>query len=1219
MSRPLQDATVRVILEFSRFESELRDGVERAAERAGRRFEQLMRQRSAAAGRASGRELGQALERATQDAGDRSGRQFAVGLLGQIQRAGARARTIMRDSLARFDGDARDAGRRSGERFATAFGTALKGIALGGLLTGAVGGVAGSVNVITQLAAALAPLVGIVQLLPAAFASAGAAALTLGIATSGIGDALKAAFEQDPKKLTEALKEISPVARTFVGDFQKIVPVLREVRDATQDAFFRPLLGGLQQLSTALGGTVRTGLTSIAASAGQVARSLVGVFASARGADTLRAVFASTAGLFDKLNPAVETFGNGLLRFVGATVPGLERINTAIATVTTRVGQWLTRQADSGQALATVNAALDAFTALGRIVGNVGGILSTVFSSVRASSGDFLGSINAALAGFREFLNSARGQTALTNFFRGVSDIAKATGPVFRELVGALGDVAVVAGRVATALSGGLTDTIRSIGQGVRNAAPGLEDFAKGLTRVAQQVAPTLEKIGSALSDLLSAAVPLLPVLSGTATIIGVLADAFSALPGPIQTVLITLLALQRLGTFAFLGNLTVAARESTGVIARMAESYRATATSMTEFARQQQFLNQSITPLPALLSGVQGPLARFSATAAGVGSALATGLRSAATGLIGVLGGPWGAALAAASVGLSLLASGQADAARAAADHQARVSSLADTLNKQTGAVTGATKQLLADQAAREGWLATANKLGISSAQFVEALSGQAMAASQTENTLTQLFRTQIEASDIWRANSEGAQKYGITLELLARAAAGNKGAADQLALANVKAGGSFNELISVHSRLTPEQQKLVIALTGTSKALGEAASNTQQAAQAMDPAAVKSQKFADALGVLQNNAAGADAQARALNDALNILNGGSLSADQAQAKFTETLANVATQMTNAKSRAAEFGQATVDAAGKLDVTNLAGRTLVETATSLQQSLGQSATKTLELGRANNDVEGALRQVAKNAQDARDAFITQAQAAGLSAEQAANLADRYGLIPSQVVTTVAAPGASETEQQLIQVQLALAGTPPEKTITVKNATEETIRKLRETGAEVNQIPGTKDITVRAATQDARNNIQNLISSFAGKTIDLIARVIGGGAIGGIQPVMPMMAGGITSTMSSSTAVIVPPRTFRMIGDRQIGDEAFIPLVNTTRSNAIFDEAGRRLGRTVLPQGVGLSDLRSGPVFQSGAIQVITPYANPVLVAREVLNESACKAVMVGV
>ena len=404
--------------------------------------------------------------------------------------------------------------------------------------------------------------------------------------------------------------------------------------------------------------------------------------------------------------------------------------------------------------------------------------------------------------------------------------------------------------------------------------------------------------------------------------------------------------------------------------------------------------------------------------------------------------------------------------------------------------------------------------------------------------------------------------------------------------------------------------------ALTGTGKALTEAAAQAKAAGQAMDPAAVQSAKLADALAVLDDNAAGANAQARVLNDAQNILNGGSLNADQAQARFQQTLANVATQMDAAKKRTSEFGSATVDAAGKLDLTNLAGQQLTDTAASLQQGLTDSTGKIMELAKANGDVEGGLKQVAANAKAARDAFIEQGISAGLTAEQAANLADKYGLIPASVVTAVAAPGATETERQLILVQLALKDTPPEKTITVKNATEETIRKLRETGAEVNQIPGTKDITVRAQTQQARDSIGSLISSFAGKTIDLVTRIIGGGAIGGIQPVMPMMAGGITSTMSSANAVIVPPRTFRMIGDRQIGDEAFIPLVRgSARSQSILSEANRRMGYDTVPLGqAGGGGLYIAP----GAINVSVPYANPVLVAQEVLNDAA-RRVMIGV
>lgn len=1221
LTGPLQEASVRVVLELVGLERELDDRVQAAAQRVGRNFDRALRQRVAETGRAAGRELGQQLGQSAEAAGERTGRTFATGLLGRVQRAGADARAAMRDSLSRFEGDARAAGQRSGRAFADAFGTAVKGLAIGALITGVLGGAAAGIGGLTNLVAALAPLVGIVQALPAAFAVAAAGAVTLKVAFSGMGEAFKEALAQDPTKFEKALTDLAPTAREVAREFYGLVPALMDVRRATQGAFFEPLVGRLREMGGILRGPVEDGLVATASAAGRLARTLIDVVASGRGADTIRAVFGTTAGVIDRIAPSVGRVTSGILDFVRATLPAMDRIGDAVARVTDRFAAWLTRQAESGQALAGVNRALDTFTMLGRIIGNVGGIFSEVFRAVRTSTGDYLANINAALVRTREFLASGEGQTALGQVFRGLATLAKAVAPAFRALVVSIGQVVDVAGRLALALSSGTVALIRSLGNAVRNAGPGLIDFARGLSDVAERAAPAVESVGSALGDLLAAAVPLLPLLSGAATVVRVLADAFTGLPVPIQTAIVALLALRAVGAFNFIGQLTVAARDQTSVIGRMAESYRTTTGQLSEFARQQQFLATSVGPLGNALANAQGALTRFGGAAAGVGSAIATGIGGAARGLVGFLGGPWGVALAAAAVGLSFLASSNATAAQAAQRHQAQVASLADTLNRQTGAVTGATRQLLADQAAREGWLGVANRMGISSQTFLDALTGQGTAMASVERQLASLYRTQIESTGEWRRASSTADDYGITLDLLARAAAGNESAQDELSRANVRAGGSFNELISKTGNLSEDQRKLATALFGTGNALSQAQRDAQAAAAAMDPAAASAQKFADATGVLANNAADANTQSRALTDALNILNGGALNADQAQARFQETLANVASQMAAAKARTEEFGVATVNAAGQLDITNLAGRTLVETAVSLQQGLADSATKTLELGRANGDTAGALEQVAANAVAARQAFIDAAVAAGLNAEQAADLADKYGLIPSEVLITVGAPGATETERQLIDVYLQTQALPPNTDVRVTGLTADAIAKLRETGHTVNEIPGTKDVTVRANTADATTALRSFINSFSGTVIDIAARisnsVVGGGAIGGIQP---MMAGGITTTssgtMSAGTAVIVPPRTFRMIGDRQVGDEAFIPLVDTARSHATLGVAADRMGYDLVPKG---GDGGTSVVFADGAIRVTAPYASPLLVAREVLNSAARELVTAGV
>jgi hypothetical protein len=64
----------------------------------------------------------------------------------------------------------------------------------------------------------------------------------------------------------------------------------------------------------------------------------------------------------------------------------------------------------------------------------------------------------------------------------------------------------------------------------------------------------------------------------------------------------------------------------------------------------------------------------------------------------------------------------------------------------------------------------------------------------------------------------------------------------------------------------------------------------------------------------------------------------------------------------------------------------------------------------------------------------------------------------------------------------------------------------------------------------------------------------------------------PMAAGGMRR-MSAARAEIVPPRQPRLIGDRMQGDEAFIPINRSARSESILNTAANRMGFDLVPHG----------------------------------------------
>jgi TP901 family phage tail tape measure protein len=118
----------------------------------------------------------------------------------------------------------------------------------------------------------------------------------------------------------------------------------------------------------------------------------------------------------------------------------------------------------------------------------------------------------------------------------------------------------------------------------------------------------------------------------------------------------------------------------------------------------------------------------------------------------------------------------------------------------------------------------------------------------------------------------------------------------------------------------------------------------------------------------------------------------------------------------------------------------------------------------------------------------------------------------------------------------------------------------------------INRIPKTGETvwTIRYVTTGAGVN-------FSGSASGTV-----GGAIGGI--VKGMDAGGVLgmanggrvgvklTPMRGGIGQIVPPNTWRVIGDRIKDDEAYIPINRSNRSRRIFEETARRMGYQVARQ-----------------------------------------------
>ncbi|WP_282946947.1 phage tail tape measure protein [Cellulomonas endometrii] len=143
-------------------------------------------------------------------------------------------------------------------------------------------------------------------------------------------------------------------------------------------------------------------------------------------------------------------------------------------------------------------------------------------------------------------------------------------------------------------------------------------------------------------------------------------------------------------------------------------------------------------------------------------------------------------------------------------------------------------------------------------------------------------------------------------------------------------------------------------------------------------------------------------------------------------------------------------------------------------------------------------------------------------------------------------------------------------------------------------------VPGKVDTTFNAYTEAAQTQVDNFIARNQGKVIRLTAEVSASGnpvyvtatgakfeAQGDVLEFY--RSGGLRQKLTPMAAVaqMVPANTWRVVGDRPRGDEAYIPIEHSARSLALLDETAARLGRVVVPVGTQLN--AAGSISPSAA------------------------------
>lgn len=755
------------------------------------------------------------------------------------------------------------------------------------------------------------------------------------------------------------------------------------------------------------------------------------------------------------------------------------------------------------------------------------------------------------------------------------------------------------------------------------------------ISEAATSVIPMAAAALGTLSDGLEASLPVLQALT----------SAITAVPTPVLAAgLLTLTARHQGWTKAVeegalsLRNWTRYARGADGFGGKMAASFRSASMPMMVLGRETRASARELSGMARVAGTAQGSLQTFGGVAKGVSMGAVSGLKSGLGGMVSLLGGPWGLAIMGATTVLGILASKHMEAKQAEQEHEQAQRELSSTLDETTGSITAQTTELQRKRAEENGWIQTANELGISASTVTDAMNGNADAMRELDSATLVATRSAIQNSDTWQKNKAQYAASGVSLDLLAEAVNGNADAQKQLA----DIMGSDSELNMWTDKVEDATQSARDLRDGVNGAaedldkmqaeklrngmleLEKATGLTRQAFEQLgdsiigvpddktilvDSMAPEVREQFRQLGVEVEE--GADGQVRlTFPDGMNIM----AILDEIGAKATRDMDG----RINLSDNTPEVQQRLID-------LGLAVRDEKTGEVRMKDNIAEVMGKQMELKATVTDPMNGELHVNDNIAMVRQFLTDLGQ-------------DIYNLPPGEVrimddtpqvraavqklgIETVTLPSghvaitdtSDENLRRLADLGITTQMLPPGH-VGITDTSDENISRLNSLGVTTTTLPNGKVIVSDNADETAGriksilapervNTFSEHVVNITRKITDIFTRGDAhGGVYDGAQRAVAFADGGTTRALDTAMrgprkepahlATITPPGTYRVHGESETGGEAYIPLSETKRdrSTRILDRVAGLFGyKLVDNQGHAIA-LKDGAVLPGAAV-----------------------------
>jgi phage-related protein len=424
--------------------------------------------------------------------------------------------------------------RRSGSVAGGFTRMVASGMKLALIATAAAGALAGITSLTAgtlALAQALVAASGVAALLPAALAGLQAVTATVRIGLAGMDDAMKA-LNKDAAAFEEAIKDLAPEAQKFMRALRGLQPAFKDLRLDVQNRLFLGLGARLEELSGRYLPLASRLFVTMAGTINQAGHELADFLVQTSTVNQVQGVVDNLRLAFSRLAPSIVPATQALLDVTSVGSTFMPALAESINRVVVRFAEFVRQAAETGQLAAFIERAIQVFQQLGRVAGNVFGIISNVMDAAQANGFGLLDTIERITQAIEDWTGSFSGQAAISSVFETMRRVIDALGPsVFvlvevlaRDFLPILADIAQIMGPVLRPIFeaiGGLLRALRPLIMAIADALgtmlaafePVLDALAEAINDAMPTLTPLIEDIGRAFADLIKAMAPLMPVL----------------------------------------------------------------------------------------------------------------------------------------------------------------------------------------------------------------------------------------------------------------------------------------------------------------------------------------------------------------------------------------------------------------------------------------------------------------------------------------------------------------------------------------------------------------------------------------------------------------------------------------------------------------------------------------------------------------------------------